>query len=303
MRRRSADAAAAPRPVMIGAARRTPTVTAATAAAAAAGMTVTPGASPPSKDGVGGGVDGGSVHHSYSPSAGGGIVEKAPVKAPAAEPAAEVGTPSTTRQLSSSSSSARSEAADGSDEKNSFPETRGNDGGRPLWSGAKSSVKGGGGGLGGTRFGSMSRVPEEDEDMSLTIGTGSKVFFPAAATAAVAAAGDDAIADGRRGSDSFRAPTASRTTDRAAAPQGSGAVVPQRGEGGGEAKGGDLTLPLGSEKTDTSDQGSSASSGAAGVGNGDVNSNSSGLFGGGCSTGGSVLGVGTAGKPDKVRQD
>ncbi|CAN0443265.1 unnamed protein product [Pylaiella littoralis] len=148
----------------------------------------------------------------------------------------------------------------------------------------------------------MSRVAEEDEDMSLTIGAGSGALFPNPIAAG-------AVADGYRGSSSsFNVPTVSRATNgAAAASQGSGAAAAaQSGEGGREERGADLSPPLGSEKTDTSDHGSCVSCGGGGdgvgvgVGRGEVTANSSGLLGGGSSTGGSVRDSGPAEKPTKA---
>ena len=297
VRRRSADAAAAPRLAAVGV-RST--------ASAEAGALEPTGASKDaggasSNAGVSGG--GGGVDSSVSSSARVKFAESA-------AGAAVVVAPSATHGVSSVGATLVDNDA------------AGKGGGPSAWSGA--GARGGGVGTAGvasdTAGASMDPVPEEG-DMSITIGTGSKVPFPAAAAAAAA---NGAIPDGgRRGSgggSSISGATSCRTVDTAAATHDSsaaaaagvghsgsvtfssgrlssskGSPAPVMAAGGAGARG-ELTPPLGSEQTDTS-----ISIGSGGGGDGGAH-DASGLLGG-SSTGGSVLGVGTAArKADKVRK-
>lgn len=204
-----------------------------------------------------------------------------------------------------------------------FNEGRGN-GGSPSVSGGAGTARGGGegkldGGVGVARelAGAMDPVPEEDGDLSITIGTGSKVPFPTTVAAANAIADGGHGGTGGGGSSSSSGATPSRTVDTAAATHDSIAAVAGRSSGcsgsvslgsgrlsspgpvtmAGSAGGtrGELTPPLGSEQTDTS-----ISSGGGGDGGAHDASATSGLLGA-SSTGGSVRGSGSAGNPEKVR--
>ncbi|CAM9982470.1 unnamed protein product [Scytosiphon promiscuus] len=144
------------------------------------------------------------------------------------------------------------------------------------------------GGLGTAEAGAaasvMSRVPEEgEEDMSLTIGTGSRAPFPAPAGSNFSAGVRYASTFVGGGGDG-----------------GSGALHTSGTATGGRT---DPSLSLGSEQTDSSNQASGVSTGVGGGGGGAgyerAGAFGSGLLGGG-STGGSSLSVAPVGeKPDK----
>ncbi len=229
--------------------------------------------------------------------------------------AAAVGEPTATAESSSgsggagaggsSSSSSRSScgggrAPGGSHGENGFPERIGNGGGL-----RRAGAVAGGGKVGLIGFareqaGAMLSVPEEDGDTSLTIGTGSRAPFTTSTGGGSAGggSGDSAMSGACSGGrDGAGVGAASRAVGGLAsstkAAQGTATVAT-----GGDN--GEFTPPLGSEQTDTA---SCSSGGGGGGGGGDGRhdaSATSGLLGGG-STSGSGLALEGNGKTGKVR--
>jgi len=144
--------------------------------------------------------------------------------------------------------------------------------------------------------GAMHSVPEEDGDTSITIGTGSKAPFSISAAGSAGSA--DSVASGAHsggreggGTGAPRRAVGGLVSFAKAAPG------PARAATGGDS--GEFTPPLDSEQTDTA---SCSSGGGRGGGEcGQDASATSGLLGGG-STSGSALALESNGKPGKVRR-